>query len=175
MDALAVLNGEVLALETHYLTGPFDRGRLRAWAAMMRSGFRTESRLWTVGEHGGSAFVTSHLDLACRSGSLDDEGTQCTAFDGTRTGIFAVEPGTRPLIPLASVDGRFYLHGESGGGWLAGWWDRSPVLFRAATHEAIVLAGRGSDRPFQLAVADPIVGTVSSSEGGSTIRLYSLE
>jgi hypothetical protein len=141
----------------------------------MRSGFRTESRLWTVGKHGDSAFASSQLELACRGGSLDNEGTRCTAFDGTRTGIFAVDPEARRLIPLASVAGRFRFHGASGGGWVPGWWDRSPVLFRAATREAIVVEGRGGDRPFQLAVTDLIVGTVSWNAGGPTIRLYSLE
>ena len=74
LETLAVSNGEVLALETRYLTGPFDRGRLRVWAAMMRSGLRTESRLWTVGGHGGSAFVTSHLDRPAEAGRWTMKG-----------------------------------------------------------------------------------------------------
>jgi hypothetical protein len=57
---------------------------------------------------------------------------------------------------------------------MAGWWDGSPVLIRAATREAIRVVPRTGDRPYALGIGETAVGAVTAREHGGTVRLYSL-
>ena len=131
--------------------------------------------MWTVGDRGASVFALSHLDLTCRTPARDGDGTTCTAFDGTRTGLFAVNTVSPRLAALASVEGHFYLSNDAGSGWLMGWWEGEPVLIRAATREAIRVAPRNGESLYELAISGNVLGAVTSNEGASTVRLYSLK
>ena len=175
VQALAVSKGALLALETRYLGGLLDRTPFWYWTARQEFGPRVESRFSTIDDRGYSTFATSRLDVTCRTTASDDEGPTCTAFDGTRTHFFAIDAAQRRVAALASMIGRFFYRRPAGGGWIAGIWDGAPVLIRAATHEAIRVDGRKGDRPFTLAVAENVIGTVSSDTDGSTIRLYPLK
>src|SRR6185503_18840175 len=144
--------------------GPFWQ-----WGAILQPVFRAESRFWTVGEHGSSAFLTSRLDLTCRGASTGDEGTTCTAFDGARTGFFAVDPATRRSTVLASVPGSFYFRTDAGRGWIIGWWERGTVLLHPATRRAIRVVDGYGRHVTDLAINGNTVGAASWNEHGSTI------
>jgi hypothetical protein len=77
-------------------------------------------------------------------------------------------------MALATLEGRSYLYNDAGYGWMAGWWDGSPVLIRAAQREAIRVVSRTGDRPYALGIGQTAVGAVTEREDGATIRLYSL-
>jgi Zn-dependent protease with chaperone function len=175
-DVRSVSNGAVLAIETRYTSSRFENRLFGAWSPLIPSVGRSESRFWSIDDNGRrSIFATSRLDLVCQTTSGDEDATLCTAFDGMRTRFFAVDPATRRLAALASVSGRFYLRGEAGGGWLAGWWERSLVLVRASTGEAIRIADGEWRTPILLAKAEKLFGAVFAQDRGSVVRLYSME
>ena len=175
LRALALSGDRVLALETRMSTPMSGSGPLLKLALLVDSGYRTESRLWTIGDGGASAFATSHLDLRCEGHDLDEKATTCAAFDGTRTGFFAVDPASLRLTPLASVTGHVYLRRATGPGWFSGWWDNMPVLMRPAARDAIGVAADGGGSPNQLALGDKLVAAAWSNENDSAVRLYSIE
>jgi Zn-dependent protease with chaperone function len=175
LEALSISGREVLARETLGRSrfpggGPFWR-----WADIDRPGLREESRFWMVSPQGSAAILTSRLDLRCRGASTGVEGTTCTAFDGTRTGFFAVDPATRRSTVLASVPGHFYLRTDAGRGWVLGSWNLELVLVRATTQQAIRVAEAHGGPVNQLAIADKTLGAVSWNGHGSTVRLHSIE
>ncbi len=174
-DVRSVSNGAVLAIETRYTSSRFENRLLGVWAPLIPPVGRSESRFWSIENSGRrSVFATSRLDLVCQTTSGDDAATLCTAFDGIRTRFFAIDPDTRRPSPLASVSGRFYLRGDAGCGWLAGWWDRSLVLVRASTGEAVRIADGEWRSPILLAKADTMFGAVFPRARGSVVRLYSM-
>jgi hypothetical protein len=175
VDALSVSRGTVLALETRHRPSFVGNRQFWWWLAVVRSGVRAESRFWTVSERGNSAFLPSRLDLRCEGASTGDEGATCTAFDGARTGFFAVDPLGRRSTPLASVDGHFYLLSDTGRGWVLGRWDRGLVLLRAAKQQAIRVAEADGTSIEDLAIAGQTLGAASWNGHASTIRLYSID
>ena len=173
LEALSISRGEVLALET-------PRRSLRGshvfweWAAMVRPRL-SRSRFWTLSQHGSTAFITSRFDVRCQGATAPDEVTTCTAFDGTRTGFFAIDPATRRSTVLTSVQGRFYPRSAAGRGWILGWLDHQQVLLQATTRQAFRVAETGGTRVTELAIVDKTLGAASWNGQGSTIRLYSIE
>ena len=166
--------GDVLAFETRYLSGLLASGALRRRARLIQPWSRTEARFWALDQHGQSAFAASRLNLTC-FGSPDDEPATCSAFDGRRTRFFTVDPGTRQVAALSSLDDRFYLRGVSGRGWVSGWMDRGPLVLRARTRQAVRISGPRRGRPYHLTVAEKTLGAVSWAESGSVVRLYPIE
>ncbi|HEV3214575.1 MAG TPA: M48 family metallopeptidase [Vicinamibacterales bacterium] len=172
LDALGVSGGVVFALENHRLHSLIESEPLSTWVPFLRPGSRTEPRLWRVDDSARSVFATSRTDLSCRGSVLMDEPATCAAFDGTTTRFFNVEPRARRLTALASIAGRVTLHGEGDRGWVAGWWNRAPVLVRAATREAVRIPARTGERLEQLAIGNAVIAAVSWNERQSTVRLY---
>jgi hypothetical protein len=172
---LAVADGQMLALETRSTSTWQRSATLVQLAALVQREYRYESRFWVVRREGAAAFATSHLDLRCPHQSAEDDTPVCAAYDGTRTGIYTVDPATRRLMPVASMMGRFFLRGGAGAGWQSGWWDRSPVLLRPATRAVIRVGARNRDCPDVLAISAGMVGAVWTNDSESTVRLYSID
>jgi hypothetical protein len=121
VEAISSSTSEVLTLESQSRPPMFGTGPFQRWAAIVQTGLHTESQIWTIGDHGRSALTTSRLDLQCRRLSTDGEAAMCTAFDGTRTRFFEVNPATRRLKALASVAGHFiFAATPAAAGWPAG-------------------------------------------------------
>jgi hypothetical protein len=160
---VALISGtssEVLALESTMRPGHFGVNR-------------RVSVLWSLTDHGSSAWMTTRLVLQCGPLSTRGEAALCAAFDGTRTRLFEVNPVTRRLRALASVDGLFFRGGQEGSGWIAGSSGLGSILLRTASGTAIRVDGRdGSHAAGDLAMADNVIGAVFWSEHGSTVRLY---
>jgi hypothetical protein len=173
--SLAISHGHVLALERGQAPGARAKSPLVQLAAFVQPESHTESRFWSVDDRGASLFATSHLALRCQGHSMDQTQTTCAAFDGTRTGFFAVDAVSRGLTPLASVTGQFFLHDTARGGWLRGRWQYAPILLQPASRAAIRVSETDRESPDYLALADTIVGAVWSGDKESTVRLYSME
>jgi hypothetical protein len=164
IQALAVSDRNLLAIETSNALSPVaPLTQLTAWLPRRRPSYR----LWSLGSN-AVPFGESHLQVTCPSPPV------CTAYDGSRTGFFTVDPVSRRTTPLATVEGRSFIYSDAGYGWMAGWWDGSPVLIRAATREAIRVVPRTGDRPYALGIGETAVGAVTAREHGGTVRLYSL-
>jgi Zn-dependent protease with chaperone function len=172
IQALAVSDRHLLALETTYARPIVSQTALPMLASWMPPR-RASYRLWSLGPD-AIPFGESHLVVNCPAGSSDREPPVCTAYDGSRTGFFTIDAALRQTMALATVERRSYVYSDAGYGWMAGWWDGSPVLIRAAKGEAIRVASRAGDRPYALGVGQTAVGAVTAAEHGATIQLYSL-
>jgi Zn-dependent protease with chaperone function len=153
-------SSEVLGLEVTTNPGRFG-------------GRRAASALWSITDHSSSVLTTSRLELRCEALSARGEAALCLAFDGTRTRLFEVNPVTRRLKGLVSVDGRFFRRGEpDNSGWITGWSTLGSVLLRTAGGPAIRVGARDGSHAMELAIADSVIGAVFWNENGSVVRLY---
>ena len=150
-------------------------GALQLWAAaMMQSTPHTQSQLWTIGPGGRMPLTTSRLPFDCRKPSLDDP-VICTAFDGTHTGFFAIDPGTGHPMAQGSSDGRFHMLGDVDRGWLAGWLEGQLVLINPSRRAGIRIPSRQGSVDHVAAAGETVIGSVSSRLHASTVRLYRIE
>jgi len=172
---LAAANGLMLGLEMRSPALWRQSVTMVRFAMLVQPEYHYESRLWSIRRESASAFATSHLDLRCPHQSPEEERPMCAAFDGTRTGIYAVDPATRQLTPLASMTGRFFPRGGSGGGWMSGWWEHAPALVHPAKRAVVRVDGENCEAPDLLAMAQAIVGGVWTDANKSTVRLYSFD
>jgi hypothetical protein len=161
---VALISGsssEVLGVESTTMPGRFGVGR------------RAVSVLWSITDRGSSSWITTRLELRCGPLSTRGELALCMAFDGDRTRFFEVNPVTRRLKALVSVDGRFLRNGEeSRAGWIAGWTNLGSILLRTTAGRAIRVNGRDGSRANVLAITDSVIGAVFPSGSGSTVRVY---
>ena len=172
MRPLAVGNGQMLALELRMPSFWRSNLALLRLATFIQPDYHPESRLWSIGREGASAFAMSHFDLRCPHRTAG-EGPLCAAYDGIRTGIYSLDPAARSLTPLASMTGPFFPR-SAGAGWMAGWWEHAPVLVHPATRTVLRVDADDQERPDLLALATPIVGAVWTNANQSTVRLYSI-
>ena len=175
VEILAVSRGALLALEHHARRSLMPTSAIALmWVPFLRPTFHLDSRLWTVRANQPARFVESDVDLSCSSSVILDEPATCAAFDGARTRFFTVDPAADRPSPVASLDGRFYPRGDNDRGWVAGWWESSPVLVHSATGEVIrPNAGGGTDvRPQLLAVGETVIAAIASNGNTATVRIY---
>lgn len=175
IDLVAVSGSNALAIETDYVPGFLSRTRLWRWAPLVVPATQTESRLWMVRPQGSVAFATSRLDVRCEGVALDDSRVICTAFDGTRTRFFGVDPEAQRLTALMKLDGRFYQRIDAGRGWVTGWWASGAVAIDVKRREAIRVEVPDGGRVLHLTVARRLLAAVSSADVGSSVRFYSLK
>jgi hypothetical protein len=172
IQALTVADRHLLALETTYgrpLLSQTTLPQLASWMPRRRASYR----LWSLGPDAVS-FGESHLVVNCPAGSSDREPAVCAAYDGSRTGFFTIDPISRRTMALATIEGRSYMDSDAGYGWLAGWWNGSSILIRAAKREAIRVVPRSGDAPYALGIGQTVVAAATTREHGARIRLYSL-
>jgi hypothetical protein len=154
-------SSEVLGLEWKTIPGRFGAGHHAVFV------------LWSITDRASSVWTTTRLELRCGPLSTRGEAALCMAFDGARTRLFEVNPVTRRLKALVSVDGRFFRRDEEGStGWIAGWSSAGSVLLRPDGRTAIRVDGRDGSRADQLAISDSVIGAVFSNANGSTVRIY---
>jgi Zn-dependent protease with chaperone function len=157
---ISASSSEVLGVESTTSPGRFGVGR------------RPVSVLWSITDRGPSSWLTTRLELGCEPLATRGEAALCMAYDGASTRLFEVNPVTRRLKALVSVDGRFRRGEDSHAGWIAGWTNSGPVMIHAAAARAVRINGRDGSQPNMLAMADSVLAAVFPNENGSTVRLY---
>jgi Zn-dependent protease with chaperone function len=168
--ATAAATSGALVLETRYdayLSGQF------IWRSFLLSPGHASSQLRRINAESQDVLSVSEIDTACVTDAADDDRLVCTAFDGTRTRILAIDPATSVVSAVAILDGRFMIHGRPAHGWLTGWKDSRPAALRLATREGWAPSARTS--VYGLAVADRFLGTVSGEDQGVVVRLFPME
>jgi hypothetical protein len=133
-----------------------------------------ESRLWRLGPGARVEAGRSLLDVTCFEGKLDDEGPVCTAYDGTRTRILSIDPTTAAVTALGMIDGRFYADHGGAPGWLTGWWHGAPRAIHLNTRVGLRLPSQPDEFVELIAPAERVIGTATSVESGTRVRLYPL-
>jgi hypothetical protein len=168
--ATAAATSGALVLETRYdayLSAQF------LWRSLLLPPGHASSQLRRINAESQDVLSVSEIDTACVTDAADDDRLVCTAFDGTRTRILAIDPATSVVSPVAILDGRFVIHGRPAHGWLTGWKDSRPVALRLATREGWAPSDRTA--VYGLAVADRFLGTVSGEDQGVVVRLFAME
>ena len=173
ISAIGTRGDAALAIEKSYGYGLLGAGVvMRMPSALMYS--YPESRLWRLRGDARVDAGRSLLDVACSSEPLRDGSVPCTAFDGRRTRVLSVDPATAAVTPVGMFDGAFYADRSGAPGWLSGWW-RSRV---AAINLTMRLGFRLPRHPREyvtlVAPAEGVIGTATSVEGGTRVRIYAL-
>jgi hypothetical protein len=135
----------------------------------------SESQLWRLRDGRRIEAGRSLLDAACANDALGDSRLVCTAFDGTRTRIVAIDIDSGLVTALTTIDGHFRTNLGGTRGWLTGWAEAGPVALRLATREAIHPPVPFREYVSTVAATDAVMGTVAWKYGGSRIRLYRTE
>ena len=165
---------DVLMLERRDERGPLER-LLERWWWRLNLARRTTSVLWVLGSGGERELLETRLDLACQH-TVVDGPLVCTAFDGTRTRVFAVDYRQRRVDPLAMMPGQFAAYGGNTRGWMPGWWESTPMALRLDTAEGIRLPTLPRTAYVsRLAASHNIVAVASTDDRRSIVRLYAIE
>lgn len=173
IDALGVRGGTMLAVEKRYEGSALGRTPLRSLASFLPQVY-SRSLLWRLRDGTRTAAGRSLLDASCVSEALSDDRLACTAFDGTRTRILAIDPETGGVAPIAMMDGRFFSDGGVARGWLSGWAGSQALALRLATGEAVRTRARAGEYVHLVAPAETVIGTVTWRDGSSHVRIHPL-
>jgi hypothetical protein len=159
---------------------PADAGDIDAWAATVagtvavqnHTDGRTFARIW-IAPRSGNPIATVMPNTTCAVDVAIDRRLLCAMQAGTATRIFAVDGDTGAWTALASIDGAFRPGEQTASGWLTGSWRGTPAALRLATRD-LVVAGPAIDdeAPSLLTVSQTMIATVSSSAGGSRVRVF---
>ena len=172
---LSASGGQVLALETTHDEPVRRHLGLQRLAPLVEAEPSETSQFWAITDRGREALATSRLSMTCGGAVAGDEETICAAYDGTRTHLVVADPATRTVRLRATAVGRVYLNGEVDEGWIVGWWDWRPALFRPATRQAIRAPSAERNRVTQLAVSGKRLAVASVDGRGSIVRIYALD
>ena len=164
---MASSGGDAIFVEARYDMG-YLYGQL--WRTIWLLQPDSETRFRSSGGGRSTEVAVSRLDAHCFAAALENDELLCSAFDGTRTRFISIDPASRRFAGLAWVQGRFYARELSTGAWLAGWRDSTPVALNLQRRQAIEIASRGSDRPFQVAASDGFVATIGFNGAGTTVK-----
>ena len=173
MNAIATRGDAAIALQKNYDYGILGRTLAMRLPAALIPTF-PESRLWRLGPGARAETGRSLLDVNCGIESRDDEGMMCTAFDGARTRIVAVEPATAAVTAFGRIDGPFYADPAGTRGWLTGWWLGAPAAIHLDTRTGLRLPYHAGEYVTVIAPAESVIGAAAPIEGGMRVRLYPL-
>ena len=155
----------------------YDFGRLggmtvvRAFTMLRPSA--TVSHLWHLAESGGKDLGTSLLASECTPGAFGDERLVCSAYDGTRTRLVALDPGTGAISAIGAFAGRFTSDRHTSYGLLAGWCDSTPCALRLHTRQLVTFAER-RQAVLGFTSSDRCLGVVGVDGSQSKLRLFPL-
>jgi Zn-dependent protease with chaperone function len=171
IQGIAAAGDDVLFIESRSDAGLLQRYGLWEWAWMLGR-LDSETRFRAASAGGLHDVALSQLDAQCRGAVLAREGLLCSAFDGTRTRVIAMDPASKRISGLTVLDGHFVSFGSPPGEWLSGWRDNSPVALNLNRREAFQLDVDCKDRVFQIAPATGVAGTIAQTAGSATVKIY---
>jgi Zn-dependent protease with chaperone function len=174
VETFAVNGDAALVVERQYVYGPFARQR---WFSLLppMTGAQSVTQFWRLRGAQRIDQGRSLLDARCNSDALDEGRIACTAYDGTRTHIVAIDSPSGAVTPLMMIDGRFTNIGTAARGWLTGLSGSRPVALRLGTRDAIRAPAVAAHEFVEIITAtDAVIGTIASTETGSRVRVYPL-
>ncbi len=171
IETIGTQGGAAFIVEKRYTFGAINRAALGLMAPLLMRSY-SESQLWRLRDGRRVDAGRSLLDASCVNDTLSDPRLVCSAFDGSRTRIVAIDIDSGTVTALTTIDGRFRAGAGAARGWLTGWADSGPVALRLATREAIRPPFAVREYVSMVAATDAVIGTVAWKDGGSRIRLY---
>jgi Zn-dependent protease with chaperone function len=134
------------------------------------------SHIWHIDASGRRDLGLSRAEVRCVSEQVGLPRLACVAFDGTRSRVVTLDPGTGRVTPVAVLKGRFFFDSRVMNGWLTGWNESGPVALQLDRAEIVrVGVDPGGPVPSSLAAADDMVAAVTYGDPGSVVRLYAIE
>jgi hypothetical protein len=170
MDAVTANGDGALYVESAYGSDPMFGPILGPWFSALHA--REESRLWHLNTTGQSLTAHSRLSVHCTAADPASASLLCSAFDGERTRLAAVDPSTARITPIGAFQGRFRQYGSIGPSWISGWLNSTPVVVSPTSNRALTLATRPHEWISALAATGSTLASVSTTRSGCIIRLY---
>jgi heat shock protein HtpX len=169
---VAASGDRALIVETRYDYQSLNALAIKRALTLMTPG-ATIAQVWQLAGDGSKDLGTSVLASECYGGVLGDDHIVCSAHDGTRTRMVALDAATGGITALGTFDGRFMSDRHSPSGWVTGWCDMRPCAIRLATRELMTPADR---QPSVLGFAtnDRWLGLLSVDGIRSRLQLFSL-
>jgi Zn-dependent protease with chaperone function len=140
------------------------------WAHLLLPG-RTVTRYATITGDVRKPLGESKLDVSCLANAFPGSGLTCTAFDGSRTRVVAIDAGTGAVKGIGMLDGRFFTDHVAVGGWLTGWAAGKPVAVHLPTGTAFQMPP--SARTLRLVAASGgRLAALMMGDDRLTVRVY---
>jgi hypothetical protein len=177
IDAVTAAGPEILVVEKRYARTLMARmipwQWTRAQTLLLPHSYSHASSYAAVSDRGRRALGESRLDVDCTADVLLDGDMACSVFDGTRTHIVRIEPGSGNVKGIGFLDGRFVSDRNAVPGWLTGWAGARPVAIRLATGQVIRMAPAAGPASL-ISVSGERLAVVMPGERESTVRIYPL-
>jgi hypothetical protein len=171
MDAVSADGDGALYVESAYGSDPMVGSILGRWYSALHT--REESRLWHLNNTASQSLIAySRLSVQCRAADQASASLVCSAFDGERTRLAAVDPTSARITPIGAFDGRFRQYGSIGPGWISGWVNSTAVVVSPASNRALTVAARPGEWIRALAATGSTLAAVSTTPDGCIVRLY---
>lgn len=139
VEAVAAAGDRALVVESRISRSALQRivsGTM--WMPLL---YRIESRYWSLDRDGRRELGSSALHAECRADPLPGTALACSAFDGSRTRFFRLDPATGEAAGIGHFEGRFVGSDSHGEEWLSGWANGTPAAIRLATRQIVRLPG----------------------------------
>jgi hypothetical protein len=168
VEAVAAAGHRALIVESRISRSPLQ-GIVSStmWMPLL---YRIESRYWSLDRDGRRELGSSALHAECSAAPLPGTTLACSAFDGSRTRFFRIDPATGETTPVGYVEGRFVGLDSHGEEWLPGWANGTPAAISLATREIVRLRGsRGAVS--QLHVSGHHLAALMVGDGGMRAKV----
>jgi Zn-dependent protease with chaperone function len=167
-QAWAVEDDTVVLAEQMFDPGMLDGISWRWWMIFAYDSMQT--RLTEITPLGSKEIVVSQLSTTCTD-VLDATRLVCMAFDGVRTHVVSLEPGTATLKPVGTLNGQFVGY-RSSEKWVIGWFGVSALVIDVDSGRAIAIPRDLASGQFS--VAGQFAATLAHQGSATRIRLYAL-
>jgi Zn-dependent protease with chaperone function len=170
--AVSLAGPDALIVEMQYERNILARALPWRWTwAHLLLPVRTVTRYATMTGDARKPLGESKLDVSCLANAFPASGLTCTAFDGSRTRIVAIDAGTGAVKGIGVIDGRFFTDHVAVAGWLTGWAAGTPVAIHVTSGEAFRMAAPAVTLRLVAASGDRLAALMMADDG-LTVRVY---
>ena len=170
--SVAASGDHALLVETRFDMGTINALAIKRALTLLNPG-TTVSHVWQLAKDGNRELGTSVLATECFAGAFGDDRVVCSAHDGTRTRIVALEAATGTISAIGAFDGRFTSDHHSPAGWMTGWCESTPCAVRLTTGELMTLADRYQS-VLGFTTSDRWLGVIAVDGTRSKLKLFPL-
>jgi Zn-dependent protease with chaperone function len=177
IDAVTTAGPEILVVEKRYARTLMAYLIPWQWTwvqtLLLPHSYIHASSYVAVSDRGRRPLGESRLDVDCTADVLLDGDMACSVFDGTRTHIVQIDPGSGNVKGIGFLDGHFVSDQNAVPGWLTGWAGARPVAIRLSTGQVIRMAEAAGPASL-MSVSGERLAVVMLGEYHSTVRIYPL-
>jgi heat shock protein HtpX len=171
VEAVAAAGDRALVVESRITRSPLQ-GIVSStmWMPLL---YRIESRYWSLDRDVRRELGSSALHAECSAAPLPGTTLACSAFDGSRTRFFRIDPATGETSPVGYFEGRFVWFDSQDEDWLPGWANGTPAAINLATREILRLP-RSRGAVTQLHVSGHHLAALMVGNSGMRIKVFPL-